>query len=128
TWATGAPTRSSPPARGAEAGGAVGSALARGGCGRGAQSPHSAIAQGVPVQLSTPVAKSWEAAINALDEQYKRGDFAERRFAQVTASILTFEPATFIGDGVVTLRVDGKLVTVDKTGASSTTPVTRMLR
>ena len=127
-WINGESPRYSAPALDAEAGDAIGYVLARESYVRGEQYPHSAIANGVPVQLSTPFAKSWEAAINALDEQYKRGDFAERRFDQVTASILTFEPATFIGDGVVTLRVDGKLVTVDKTGASSTTPVTRMLR
>jgi len=92
---------------------------------KGETSPHSGFF-GFPVD--TPFAKVRDGAIKALDDQYKRGDFVERRYDGATATILSFEPATFIGDGVVTVRLDAQLVAVDAAGKSRTTPVTRTLR
>jgi len=92
---------------------------------KGENTPHSGYF-GFP--LDTPFAKVRDSAIKALDDQYKRGDFAERRYDAATATILSFEPATFIGDGVATVRLDALLVTVDAAGKSRTAPVTRTLR
>ena len=92
---------------------------------KGETTPHSGFA-GFP--LDTPFAKVRDSALKGLDDQYKRGDFVERRFDNTTATILSFEPATFIGDGVVTVRVEAQLVTVDSAGKSRATPVTRTLR
>jgi hypothetical protein len=95
---------------------------------KGEGQPHSAQASSSTVTFDTPFAKVWDTAIKALDDQYKRGDFVERRFDNATATITAFEPATFIGDGVVTVRLDAQRVTVDGAGKVSTTPVTRTLR
>ena len=127
-WINGDSPRYSAPALEAELGDAAAYILSRDSYVKDEQYPHSAIATGVTVRLPTPFGKSWEAAINVLDQQYLRGDFVERRFDDAVARILTFEPATFIGDGVVTVRVDSKVVTINKAGVSQTVPSTRMLR
>ncbi|HEY3217496.1 MAG TPA: hypothetical protein VGK15_00245 [Candidatus Limnocylindria bacterium] len=106
----------------------VGAALQRESYVKGEQYPHSAQAASPTVTFDTPFAKVLDTAIKALDDQYKRGDFVERRFDNATATIVSFEPATFIGDGVVTVRLEAQRVTVDSAGKPAATPVTRTLR
>ena len=62
-----------------------------------------------------------------LDLSYKSGEFTTRRFDDVAVRISRFEPATFLGDGVVTVVVSGQLITA-ASGAERSTSMTRTLR
>ena len=77
--------------------------------------------------LISPFDKARNDALLALDASYSKGEFTSRRFADVSVRVSRFEPATFLGDGVVTVVFSGQLVTA--VGATErSTPVTRTLR
>lgn len=77
--------------------------------------------------LISPFDKARNDALLALDASYSRGEFTSRRFVDVSVRVSRFEPATFLGDGVVTVVFSGQLVTA--VGATErSTPVTRTLR
>ena len=63
-----------------------------------------------------------------LDASYRAGEFTTRRFDDVAVRVSRFEPATFLGDGVVTVVVSGQLVTTAPGAAERATSVTRTLR
>jgi len=65
--------------------------------------------------------------LNQLDASYAKKEFTTRRFDDVSVRISRFEPATFLGDGVVTVVVNARLVTTAG-GPERSTPVTRTLR
>ena len=46
----------------------------------------------------------------------------------MTVRISRFEPATFLGDGIVTAVINARLVTAAPSGPERSTPVTRTLR
>ena len=75
----------------------------------------------------SPFDKARNDALLALDASYSKGEFTSRRFVDVSVRVSRFEPATFLGDGVVTVVFSGQLVTAVGT-AERTTPVTRTLR
>jgi hypothetical protein len=77
--------------------------------------------------LIAPFDKARNDALLALDASYAKGEFTSRRFADVSVRVSRFEPATFLGDGVVTVVVSGQLVTAVG-AAQRTIPVTRTLR
>ena len=77
--------------------------------------------------LIAPFDKARNDALLALDASYAKGEFTSRRFVDVSVRVSRFEPATFLGDGVVTVVVSGQLVTAVGT-AQRTIPVTRTLR
>lgn len=77
--------------------------------------------------LISPFDKARNDALLALDASYAKGEFTSRRFADVSVRVSRFEPATFLGDGVVTVVFSGQLVTV-RGAAERSTPVTRTLR
>jgi len=66
--------------------------------------------------------------LTKLDASYAKREFTTRRFDDVTMRITRFEPATFLGDGVVTVVVTGQLVTIAAGASARSTPVTRALR
>lgn len=62
----------------------------------------------------------WRAAfIATLDARYASGAFSARRLEDVSARILRFEPASFLGDGVVTVRFEARVVTTSPAGEAS---------
>jgi hypothetical protein len=63
-----------------------------------------------------------------LDASYAKGEFTARRFDDVAMRVTRFEPATFLGDGVVTVVVTGQLLTIAAGAPARSTPVTRTLR
>lgn len=66
--------------------------------------------------------------LTKLDASYNKGEFTTRRFDDVAVRITRFEPATFLGDGVVTVVVTGQLVMSATGAAARSSPVTRTLR
>jgi hypothetical protein len=92
--------------------------------------PDEPYAHGTPPGqrfLISPFDKARNDALLALDASYAKGDFTSRRFADVFVRVSRFEPATFLGDGVVTVVFSGQIVTAAG-AAVRTTPVTRTLR
>ena len=77
--------------------------------------------------LLSPFDKARNDALLALDASYAKGDFTSRRFTDVSVRVSRFEPATFLGDGVVTVVLSGQLVTAVR-AAERSTPLTRTLR
>jgi hypothetical protein len=125
-WINGDQPRWSALALESEASNAVASVLVRESYVPNEQYPHGATG-GLQV---TPSA--YDTAVNArlvdLDRQYTAKEFATRRFDAVSVAITRFEPASFLGDGVVTATLTAKLVTATAGGPERSTPVTRTLR
>jgi hypothetical protein len=78
--------------------------------------------------LVTAFDSAWNDSLTALDASYTKKEFTTRRFDDLTVRISRFEPATFLGDGVVTVVVNAKLVTAASNAAERSTSVTRTLR
>jgi hypothetical protein len=92
----------------------------------GEQYPH-ATPQGGRF-LITAFDNFWNDSLGKLDASYAKKEFVNRRFEDLTARISLFEPATFLGDGIVTVVVNGRLVTAAATGPERSSPITRTLR
>ena len=67
-------------------------------------------------------------ALNEMNNAFKSHRLVDRHFEGVTVKILRFEPATYLGDGVVTVSVSGRLVEVDGSGNSHQTPFTQQMK
>lgn len=78
--------------------------------------------------LITAFDKARNDLVNQLDASYAKKEFTARRFDDVNVRISRFEPATFLGDGVVTVVLNARLVTAAPGGPERSTPVTRTLR
>src|SRR5205085_8024264 len=78
--------------------------------------------------LITAFDKARNDLLSQLDASYAKKEFTTRRFDDVSARISRFEPATFLGDGVVTVTLNARLVTAAPGGPERSTPVTRTLR
>lgn len=92
----------------------------------GEQYPHAAPPGGR--FLITAFDTAWNDSLSKLDASYAKKEFATRRFDNLSVRISRFEPATFLGDGVVTAVVNARLVTAAAGGPERSTPVTRTLR
>ena len=92
----------------------------------GEQYPHAAPPGGR--FLITAFDTAWNDSLDKLDASYAKKEFATRRFDDLTVRISRFEPATFLGDGVVTVVVNARLVTAASSGPERSTSVTRTLR
>ena len=92
----------------------------------GEQYPHAAPPGGR--FLITAFDTAWNDSLGRLDASYAKKEFTTRRFEDLTVRISRFEPATFLGDGVVTVVVNGRLVTAAASGPERSTSVTRTLR
>ncbi len=92
----------------------------------GEQYPHAAPPGGR--FLVTAFDDAWNNSLDALDTSYAKKEFTTRRYDDVTVRISRFEPATFLGDGIVTAVVNARLVTAAPNGLERSTPVTRTLR
>lgn len=77
--------------------------------------------------LVTAFDKSWNDSLAKLDAGYQKGDFTSRRFDNVSVQVTRFEPATFLGDGVVTAVMNARLL-VGTPGNERATQVTRTVR
>ena len=93
---------------------------------RGEQYPHAAPPGGR--FLITAFDNAWNDSLDRLDASYAKKEFTTRRFDDLTVRISRFEPATFLGDGIVTVVVNGQLVTAASSGPERSTSVTRTLR
>ena len=78
--------------------------------------------------MITAFDNAWNDSLDKLDASYAKKEFTTRRFEDLTVRISRFEPATFLGDGVVTVVVNGRLVTAASSGPERSTSVTRTLR
>ena len=92
----------------------------------GEQYPHAAPPGGR--FLVTAFDDAWNTSLDKLDASYAKKEFTTRRFDDVTVRISRFEPATFLGDGIVTAVINARLVTAAPSGPERSTPVTRTLR
>ena len=92
----------------------------------GEQYPHAAPPGGR--FLVTAFDDAWNNSLDKLDASYAKKEFTTRRFEDLTVRISRFEPATFLGDGIVTAVVNARLVTAAASGPERSTPVTRTLR
>jgi len=93
--------------------------------------PGEAYAHGAPPGqrfLITAYDNVRNESLVKLDASYRAGEFTARRFDDVAVRVTRFEPATFLGDGVVTVVVTGQLVTAAPGAAERATSVTRTLR
>jgi hypothetical protein len=85
----------------------------------------------VPSASRPPTTEFWKARVAALvelNELYQKGALRDRHFENVTVRITRFDPATFLGDGIVTVSVTGKLVEIDANGKRRVVPFTQPLR
>jgi hypothetical protein len=124
-WIDGEQPRWSALALETEAQSAIGWFLARESYVPGEPYPHAAPPGGR--FLNTAFDNAWNDSLLKLDASYKSREFTARRFDDVTARVTRFEPATFLGDGVVTVLLNARLVTTTGT-TERAAPVTRTLR
>lgn len=78
-----------------------------------------------------PTTAFWKArndALTAMNERFTSGTLTDRHFEGVTARIVRFDPATYVGDGVLTVSVSGKLVEIAANGTKRTVPFTQPLK
>ena len=125
-WVDGEQPRWSALALEAEAPAAIGWFLQRESYVPGEQYPHAAPPGGR--FLLTAFDNARNDSLTKLDASYTKAEFTTRRFDDVAVRVTRFEPATFLGDGVVTVLVSAQLVTSVSGGAQRSTSVTRALR
>ena len=78
-----------------------------------------------------PTTAFWKArndALNEMNRLFTSGTLVDRHFEDVTARIVRFDPATYVGDGVLTVSVAGKLVEIAADGTKRTVPFTQPLK
>lgn len=78
-----------------------------------------------------PTTAFWKARTDALSEMnqlFTSGALVDRHFEDVTARIVRFDPATYVGDGVLTVSVAGKLIEIARDGTKRTVPFTQPLK
>src|SRR5204862_15560 len=78
--------------------------------------------------LVTGFDSAWNESIAKLDASYAKKEFTTRRFDDLTVRISRFEPATFLGDGIVTVVANARVVTAVAGGPARATPATRTRR
>ena len=67
-------------------------------------------------------------ALTELNTAFKDGRLVDRHFEGTTVKILRFDPATYLGDGVITVLVSGKLVQTDGSGTTRTFPFSQQMK
>jgi hypothetical protein len=67
-------------------------------------------------------------AINELNNAFKSHRMVDRHFEGTTVKLLRFDPATYLGDGVLTVLVSGKLVQTDGSGTTRTFPFSQQMK
>ena len=73
----------------------------------------------------------WQAridAINELNNAFKSRLLVDRHFEGATVKIVRFDPATYLGDGVLTVSVSGRVVVTDGSGNIRQTPFTQQMK
>ena len=78
--------------------------------------------------LITKFDTAWNDSLAKLDASYGKKEFTTRRFDDLTVRLSRFEPATFLGDGIVTAVANARVVTAAAGGPERSTPITRTLR
>jgi len=92
----------------------------------GEQYPHAGPAGSF--WLVTGFDNAWNNSLGKLDASYAKKEFVTRRYEDATVRITSFEPATFLGDGVVTVVLNARVVTAAASGPERSSPITRTLR
>jgi hypothetical protein len=67
-------------------------------------------------------------ALNELNDAFKSRRLVDRHFEGATVKILRFDPGTYLGDGVLTVLVSGRLVEVDGSGTARETPFSQQMK
>lgn len=78
-----------------------------------------------------PTTAFWKARVDALGEisrLFESGALVDRHFEDVTTRILRFDPATYVGDGVLTVSITGKLIEIATDGTKRTVRFTQPLK
>ena len=78
-----------------------------------------------------PTTAFWKIRLEALTgigRLFESGSVVDRHFERVTVRILRFEPATYVGDGVLTVSVSGTLVEIAADGTKRTVPFVQPLK
>jgi len=125
-WIDGEQPRWSALALEAEAPFSISSVLERESYVPGEQYPHAGAAGSF--WLVTAFDNAWNNSLGKLDASYTKKEFVARRYEDATVRIASFEPATFLGDGVVTVVLNARVVTVAASGPERSSPITRTFR
>jgi len=67
-------------------------------------------------------------AIKELNDAFKSHLLVDRHFEGTSVKIIRFDPATYLGDGVLTVVVSGKLLQTDGSGATRTFPFSQQMK
>ena len=67
-------------------------------------------------------------ALSELNNAFKSHRIVDRHFEGATVKIVRFDPATYLGDGVLTVSVSGRVVVTDGSGTSRETPFTQQMK
>ena len=67
-------------------------------------------------------------ALNLLNDRFTSQRLVDRHFEGATVKILRFDPATYLGDGILTVSVSGRLLETDGAGTTRTIPFTQQMK
>jgi hypothetical protein len=67
-------------------------------------------------------------AINDLNNAFKSHQIVDRHFEGTTVKIVRFDPASYFGEGILTVSVSGRVVVTDGSGISRRTPFTQQMK
>jgi hypothetical protein len=67
-------------------------------------------------------------AINDLNNAFKSHRIVDRHFEGTTVKIVRFDPASYFGEGILTVSVSGRVVVTDGSGISRQTPFTQQMK
>jgi hypothetical protein len=82
-------------------------------------------------QRDPSISRFWAAraeALKELNDRFASGKLVDRHFEGVTVRLIRFDPATYLGDGVLTVSVSGRLMERDGTGAVRQFPFTQQMK
>jgi hypothetical protein len=83
------------------------------------------------VQRDPSLSPFWKArtdALNELNERFISGKLIDRHFEDVTVRVVRFDPASYLGDGVLTVSVSGRLLEKDGAGTVRQYPFTQQMK
>jgi hypothetical protein len=67
-------------------------------------------------------------ALNELNSAFKEHRIVDRHFEGTTVQILGFDPATYLGDGILTVLVSGRLVETSGSGTTREVPFSQQMK
>jgi len=67
-------------------------------------------------------------ALNLLNDRFTSHRLVDRHFEGATVKIIRFDPATYLGDGILTVSVSGRLLETDGASTTRTIPFTQQMK